>query len=129
MLELIDKLAGRWLDFRTDMESKKNPVFNELELERVELDNDGLHIIGSSPAVAILADEAAKMLNAANAKNYLEFDMMPRIDRGLKPIRVTVQWAYGLSPSQKAAMLQDFAEKAINLYPDLENMIDEKLLK
>ncbi|HMN30824.1 MAG TPA: hypothetical protein PKE45_21905 [Caldilineaceae bacterium] len=46
------------------------------------------------------------MLNAANAENYLQFDMVPRLDRRLRPIRVTVQWANGMSPAQKVAMLE-----------------------
>ncbi|HLF28246.1 MAG TPA: hypothetical protein VJG32_18095 [Anaerolineae bacterium] len=56
----------------------------------------------SSPAITILADECARFLRAYKAENYVHFDMMPRPDHGMKPIRVTVQWANGMSPAEKA---------------------------
>ena len=104
ILNLLDQLAGKWLEWRTERAIQTNPLYLEFGLQKVEVSENGMYE-GTfvSPAAAILADEASKMLNAANAENYIQFDMMPRLDRGLRPIRVTVQWANGLAPAEKAA--------------------------
>lgn len=114
MLKIIDRLAGLWLDWRMDQESVKNPVMKEFDLKKAEFDENGFHAIASFPGIAILADEAANMLTASSAKNYLEFDMMPRLDRGLRPIRVTVQWAEGESPAAQAEHLRQELESLKN---------------
>ena len=80
--------------------------------------------MASFPGVYLLADEAATMLEANNAKNYVQFDMMPRADRHLLPIRVTVQWADGKSPAQRVLELESAWMIAVNLYPDLERLLD-----
>lgn len=106
MLALIDILAGLWLNWRMDREVNRNNRVGEMNLQKVEFDENGFHLIASFPGVVLLADEAAAMLNANNAENYVEFDMMPRLDRGKRPIRVTVAWANGESPAAKAARLE-----------------------
>lgn len=107
MLHLLDKLAGWWLDRRMSHASKVDPELAEMELRKAKIDQDGLTVEGISPMVAAFAEEAARMLNKANAKNYLEFDMFPRMDRQLKPIRVTVQWwGKGKSPAQRVTELE-----------------------
>ena len=55
------------------------------------------------PGVATMAEQAGKFLKAHNAENYVQFDLMPRLESNLRPIRVTVQWASGLSPAMKNA--------------------------
>ena len=107
MLEMIDRLAGWWLDWRMDHAIAQHPELDEFSLEKAKFDENGFHVVASFPGVVVLADEAARMLDASNVENYIEFDMMPRLDRGKKPIRVTVQWANGMSPAQKAAMLEE----------------------
>ena len=106
MLEMIDKLAGWWLDWRIGHAIAQHPELHEFGLKKAEFDENGFHVVASFPGVVVLADEAARMLNANGAENYVEFDMMPRLDRGMRPIRVTVQWADGMSPAQKAMMLE-----------------------
>lgn len=107
MLEILDRLAGWWLDWRTDREAKNNPLVQELGIKKIEATPGGWEGTFVTPAVAIIADEMAGMLDNANAKNYVVFDFMPRLDRGKHPVRVTVQWAQGQSPAQKATMLEE----------------------
>lgn len=126
LFHLLDLLAGWWIDWRLSREVANNPELQEFGLKKVEFDETGFHLIASFPGVVMLADEAAAMLEANNAKNYVEFDMMPKLDRGKIPIRVTVQWANGISPSKKADILEDAWNEAINLYPDIEAILDKR---
>lgn len=111
VLTIVDKLAGLWLNWRMDRQVRQNNRVGEMNLKKVEFDENGFHLIASFPGVVLLADEAAAMLDANNAKNYLQFDMQPRLDRGKRPIRVTVQWASGESPAAKAARLEQETER------------------
>jgi hypothetical protein len=106
MLKWLDLLAAWWLNWRTDQAARNDPLIQELGIQKVQYDESGFHLIASFPAVTTLADEAAALLGANEAENYVQFDMMPRVDRGKRPIRVTVQWADGESPASKAARLE-----------------------
>ena len=107
LFRLIDKLTGRWMDWRTDQDIKSlPPELRRLEFHKTEANTSGWEIIAFAPAIAFLADQASELLNALHAENYVQFDMMPRLDRGKPPIRVTVQWARGESPAMKAARLE-----------------------
>lgn len=106
ILVALDGLAGKWLNWRLDQESKHNPVFKEFKLKKLEMHGSTFNMVLEHPVVAIMADECAQFLTENQAQNYVTFDMMPRIDRGLKPIRVTVQWASGVSPAEKASRLE-----------------------
>lgn len=108
MLHLIDKLAGAWFDWRARRVSG-NPEL--VSLNNVELNEDGLTVTGFSPAIAVLADGAAAMLEHHNAKNFVEFDMYPRLDRGMQPVRVAVAWANGEMPSAKCVRLEKECER------------------
>jgi hypothetical protein len=116
MLTLIDRLAGWWLDWRISRAVAKNPKLQQAGFKRAEVDKNGFHLVASFPGVYLLADEAAAMLEANNAKNYVQFDMMPRIDRQLPPIRVTVQWAEGKSPAQRVLELESALESFLDDY-------------
>jgi hypothetical protein len=105
MLHLIDRLAGRWLDWRTDRKVRKNPDLQDFKVHSLDVTGKSVELVASTHAVAMMADQAATFLNENDAENYVQFDMMPRLDRGLRPIRVTVQWANGLSPAVRAAKL------------------------
>lgn len=108
MLHFIDRLAGKWLDWRQDRTiANYPPELADLKLHKVEADSREFRIVAFAPSIVHLADEAAALLNAENAENYLQFDMQPRLDRGKPPIRVTVAWARGESPAAKAARLED----------------------
>jgi hypothetical protein len=106
MLKWLDLLAAWWLNWRTDRAARNNPLVQELGIRKAQFDETGFHLVASFPAVTTLADEAAALLGANQAENYVQFDMMPRIDRGRRPIRVTVQWADGESPASKVARLE-----------------------
>lgn len=110
MLHLIDRLAGRWMDWRTDREVRNNPDLQDFNLKRFEVEGKSFELVASTQAVAILADQAATLLTESGAENFVEFRMMPRLDRNMKPILVTVQWASKLSPAEKAAMMEKRAE-------------------
>lgn len=123
ILEAIDRLAGWWLDWRIDRAVAANPELKRAGFKRAEVDENGFHMVASFPGVYLLADEAAVMLEANDAKNYVQFDMMPRADRHLEPIRVTVQWAKGKSPAQRVLELESAWEQAVNFYPDIEGIL------
>ncbi len=106
MLELIDRLACRWLDWRTDHTIKNDPALQEFGLKRMSVTPDGWEMTFVTPAAVMIADEMAAMLDEANAENFVQFDFMPRLDRGKRPVRVTVRWAWGMSPAEKCAVLE-----------------------
>ncbi len=116
MLHLLDKLAGWWIDWRTDQAAKTKPDIQEFNLQRYDQTTPGSYeIFALAPGIVILADQAAELLKANNAENYVQFDMMPRLDRGLSAIRVTVQWARGESPATMVARLKNEIEELKNL--------------
>jgi len=130
MLRVIDRLAGRWFDWRQDREIAKVPEIRDLGFHKAEVTEDGaflFQLVGGqreggpvSTAIAYMADEAAAMLQANKAENYVQFDMMPRLDREVRPIRVTVQYASGESPARKAARLLAENERLRSRVADLE---------
>jgi hypothetical protein len=102
----LDRMAGKWLDWRLDRECRSSPQIQELRLLNAYIEPGRYNLMMSGPDIVHLADQAASMLEQQNAKNYIQFDMTPRVDRGLKPVRVTVQWAMGEAPGSKAARLE-----------------------
>lgn len=108
ILSFVDGLAGKWLDWRMRQKADND---EHAKLIKVDVNERNMEILMSHPTVAYLADECAQILNESDAENYLSFDMMPRIDRKLPWIRVTIQWANGLSPAQKASKLENELEQ------------------
>jgi hypothetical protein len=106
MLEWLDWLATWWLNWRTDQSIKSNPAIQEMGFKKANLTPEGMDMVIHAPALMGLCDEAASLLNAKNAENYLEFSLWPRWDHARKPIRVTIQWMHGKSPAQKASELE-----------------------
>ena len=107
MLEIIDRLACWWIDWRMDRDARSNPAFEEVGLKKMSATPGGWEATFITPAAVIIADEMAAMLDRANAENFVQFDFMPRLDRGKRPVRVTVQWVRGMSPAEKCAMLEE----------------------
>lgn len=103
LFDFIDSMAGKWLDWRNEKSIADDEHF---ELIAAHIDKRATEITLAHPSIAIMAQEAAMMLNESNAENYVQFDMMPRADRKLPWIRVTVQYAQGLSPAAKNAKLE-----------------------
>lgn len=98
-LELIDLAASWWLNWRTERAYRNRPDFEEVKLLRSKMEPGNWELDLQHSMVGPLAAELGGMLDRASAKNYIQFDLFPRIDSGTKPIRVTLQWANGLSPS------------------------------
>lgn len=109
MLNWIDKLASLWLDMRTRANMKQYNAENGTEFKSIKYDQGGenysVNAIMEHPGVAIFAEEACSLLEKGGGKNYLEFTLMPRIDRGIRPIVITVRWHDGMTPGEKAARL------------------------
>ena len=79
----------------------------DLELKKFSATGRDVELLAMHPAIAAIAEQAVSFLQVHNAENYVQFDLMPRIDRGTRPIRFTVQWASGLSPAEKARKLAE----------------------
>lgn len=60
-----------------------------------------IDIVATMPNVAMLAAECTELLSAHEAKNYVQFDMIPRAESGVEGYRVTVQRLHGKSPAQR----------------------------
>lgn len=74
------------------------------KMVRATIDENGMAARFVSPVVAGLANEAARMLEVAEAPNYVAFDMWS--DKINDVIRVTVQRASGESPAEQNARLR-----------------------
>ena len=116
MLSLIDKLAGKWLDWRTENFAKCDPELSEMHLHSIEIKNGGMEAAIISPAVAHLADMMSELLENNRAENFVSFELLPRLDRGKRPILVTVQWHNGKSPAQARDELILAAREAIDYF-------------
>lgn len=121
MLHFIDSIAARWLRWRTTANFNRLPADQRATFKSLECNERGLQVVLTAPAVVILATEAAALLDSQNAKNYVEFDMIPSIAHAIRPIRVTVAWANGEAPSAKAARLEDELAK---VNARLERLLD-----
>lgn len=98
-LSLVDRLAAWWLNWRTERAVKGTPYWKETELVRLEAERNGtLQALLASPSVVIMAQEAARLLDATRVENFFMFEMFPRLERGVAPIRVTVEWAERMGP-------------------------------
>lgn len=100
ILHLIDKLAGKWLDWRMEQAIKSDPELMELELREAQINAAGYSAAFVGQGVAHLADMLSELLVKNKADNYVSFELAPRVDRGIRPILVTVQWRNGKSPAQ-----------------------------
>jgi hypothetical protein len=110
IFQFIDKIAVKWVDWRQDQRVEKmlqeHPEWKDLGLHRIEVGSNNYEMVLQHPAAYLIAEELAKFLQANNAKNYVTFDFMPRLDRMTQPVRATVQWAHGENPGTKAARLE-----------------------
>ena len=109
-LTIIDKLAGRWLAWRTwkKIESETpEPELVDLRVSR----GKGLEIILAHPGVATLAAECVRFLQAHDAPNFVQMDLQPRIDEGQRAVIVTVAYKDGEMPAQQIARLRKELEE------------------
>jgi hypothetical protein len=109
ILKLIDRFAGHWIDYRTRRNAQKIGLYdklNDMSVDGFKAQNGNIEMVLKHPDICLVASGFAAILSESNAENYVQFDMMPRADHAIKPIRVTIQWADGLSPAVKAARLE-----------------------
>lgn len=116
ILNWIDRIAGIWLNMRVSWAARKAGMA-DITLEEMHADKNGLLIIMRHDSLAFFASEAAALLNEFNASNYVQIEMMPRVDHAKRPVLLTVQWKDGESPSAKATRL----EKRVK---ELEGMLE-----
>lgn len=107
MFDWLDKLACAYLDWRTGRLVANDPELSGFSLIKAEQNRNGWEVKAFAPMVVALAEQATDLLEYHGAENYVQFDMMPRLDRGKRPIRVTVQWARGETPAAKATRLEN----------------------
>lgn len=107
MSGLLTRAAYWWIERDYERHAKRlAPELAELGIRHMEATPTGWEGTFVTPAAAEIANIMADMLNDADAENYLTFDFLPRLDRQVRPVRVTVQWANGLNPGLKAAALE-----------------------
>lgn len=108
MREILDRLACWWLDRRASDGAAQIAAERRVTMHRMSAGPEGFRMDVLAPDLIHLIDQAAALLNAQSAENYIQFDMLPRLDRtGQRPIRVTIQWMEGESPAQQNARLRD----------------------
>lgn len=79
-------------------------AITDLHFHSAEMRGGALYVNAESKAVAYIANLCAAMLRANDAANYVQMDMFsPEHER---PIRFTVQWAWGESPAEQNARLR-----------------------
>ena len=101
LANLLDTLAHAWINHRYEQSAKLHaPELTELSLRRVQptADGRGWEATFITPAAALIANEMAAVLDNARAENYVTYDFLPRLDRDMRPVRVTIQWATGKNP-------------------------------
>lgn len=106
LLSAVDRLAGWWLDWRMTRAIASQPDLARFDLRKVEASAKGWEIEAFAPAVPILAGQCARLMAHYGAQNYIEFELLPRLDRGLRPIVMTIRWANGELPSARAARFE-----------------------
>jgi hypothetical protein len=108
MLNLIDRAASWWLNRRIEAQAAVVAKDTGVKFHKASMTPDGFNIVLVAPDLLLLIEQAAKCLNHYNAPNYIQFEMIPRLDRSPRPrpIRVTIQWMDGESPSEQNARLR-----------------------
>ena len=89
------------------------PPDNEVKIERINFDarTGRTEILAHIPNVAMLAAECTRLLEEHDAKNYVQFDMIPRAESGVRGYRFTVQRIDGKSPAQRVIEMEKEVEQ------------------
>lgn len=92
--------------------AESDSVDSEPKIIRMNFDaqTGNTEIWATMPNVAMLAAECTELLKANDAKNYVQFDMIPRVELGVQGYRVTVQRLYGKSPAQRVIEMEKEVE-------------------
>lgn len=89
---------------------------NEPKIIRVNFDaqQGNTEIWVTMPNVAMLAAECTELLKVHDAKNYVQFDMIPRAELEVPGYRVTVQRIDGKSPAQRVIEMEKQVDEQRN---------------
>lgn len=118
---LIDKLAAGYLAWRTRQDVIRRMVEQGIDKDlailnlKKNLEKGSWEISATHPIVSFMALQMNEVLKERNAKNYVVWDLYPRVDlwkEGVKPVRVTIQLASGLNPGEKARILTNLLTTA-----------------
>ncbi len=112
MPNLIDRLAYWWLDRRQEEAAKACRRETGVELRKASINQDGWEMLVVAPDLMFLVDQATGLLEANNAENYIQFEMLPSVRHTQgRAVRVTIQWLNGESPAtQNARLRKEIAE-------------------
>jgi hypothetical protein len=114
LVGMIDKVAFDWVNRRMwavygEKGKELGGLDKEVKVVRERATPNGFDAVFKHPIVPLFATEIAGLLEEANTENYVEIDFGLPLDRskGRKQfVRMTVQWADGLSPAEKASKLE-----------------------
>lgn len=82
MLNLLDRIACKWLDWRQSQNiaqwKRDNPEMSQdMGIHKVEVGSHEMEMVLMHPGIYVMADEAAAFLNANNAKNIAQKALAP----------------------------------------------------
>jgi len=104
LLSKVDAAAGAWLEWRTWKFIEES--IDEPELTSINFRKGQLDVVLSHPGVATLASECVSFLQAHNAPNFVEMELMPRIDKGSRGVIVTIAYKDGETPAWQIKRLK-----------------------
>lgn len=104
ILSVLDRIAGAWFNYRVRRKISDLPEYERPKITHAEMNARGAEFIAEFPAVATIAEEAARFLEKNAAENFVQFDFFPR--GMLRMVRVTVAWATGEMPAEQNARLR-----------------------
>lgn len=126
LLSAIDRIAASWLDYRTRKEIErrdKSEAVDDVELLDFQVSRErGAEILLSHPNFAFLAQELVSLLQSQDAPNFIQMEVLPRLDRGQRAIILTVAYKDGEMPAVQNARLKREIEE---LKARLEDMRSE----
>lgn len=109
--QVLDLAAQLWLNWHAEHQYRNSPDFEEVKLLRSEIKPGDWRFDMQHSIVGPMCEAFADLLDSASAKNHLQFDLFPKVSSTRKPVRITVQWAGGLSPSRVNAILREAMEQ------------------
>jgi len=116
MFRLLDKVAGKWLDWRV----RSNAAYLDMRVEEAHLTTapDGTsltEVTASFRPVADMLSRCSQLLNHYDAKNFLVFRMLPRPDHATRPVEITLRWAdTGRNPGEVVILLSEAMKGAVD---------------
>jgi hypothetical protein len=91
---------------RRAIDADKTAKLSEFRINRIEVQESGISMVGKYPAFMVLIEEAAQILLDLKAENYFQFKALVPGIHPPRALLVTIQWADGLSPAQMVEKLK-----------------------